>query len=82
MDSLHDIIQQTLKTADCKPVQFEKPLKNVHALVKLTKIIVPKNLSERSQAVGWCLSSLLDYFGKGLFHVESLIVKNEKDKVL
>ena len=81
MGKLHSTIQQALSELGCKPMQFEKPLKNTSTLVRLTKVIKPRNLAERSQAVGWCLGSLIDRFEKQLFRVKNLTVCNERSGV-
>jgi len=79
--NLHITIQETLSELGCEPVQFKRPLKNVSAIVRLTKVIEPKNIAQRSQAVGWCLGSLIDRFDKGLFDIKSLTMDNGQNEV-
>lgn len=79
--TLHHVIRDAMEEAGLEPVEFEKPLKSVSAMVKLSKEIRPRHFVECHQAVGWALGNLIDLFGKNLYDIKSLTMQNEGDKV-
>jgi len=81
-DRFDALITQELLDAGLKPIEFKKPLKSITTLIRLKKRIEPVDLSERHQAVGWCLGTLIGQFEKELFNVYSLIMKNTEDAVI
>jgi len=76
-----DAINEAMLAAGLEPVEFDKPLKNIGAVVEFKKVIEPRHLSECHQAVGWALGILLDMFGKDLYHVKHLEVSNTGQRV-
>lgn len=81
-DAFGDMIRQTMHGAGLKPVEFERPLKSLSALVMLKKCIEPENVSVRHSAVGWCIGTVLDQFEKDLFNVKSLVFHNDGKTVM
>ena len=75
------LMVDAMKESGHAPVEFEKPIKVVRALIRLEKRIEPSDFSERHQAVGWCLGTLIDKYNKELFNVQSLTMRNEEDAV-
>lgn len=80
-DSLQVLIKETLLTEGLRPVQFEKSLKNVGAPYHFQKVIEPRHIVERHQAIGWCLCALAEHFQKQLYNIKSLSMQNRKSTV-
>jgi len=59
-------------------VEFDKPLKNIGAVVEFKKVIELSDWVECHQAVGWTLGTLLGMFGKNLYHVKRLEMTNDE----
>jgi len=81
MDDLGDVIRSAVQELGLKPASFKKPLKSLAALVRFKKRIEITNIVDNHAAVGWGMVALCDAFGKELFSVKSLTVKNENGVV-
>ena len=78
----NDAISKAMLAAGLEPVEFDKPLKNIGAVVEFRKVIGPSDWAECHQAVGWALGVLLGMFGKNLYHVKRLKMTNDEQGVV
>jgi hypothetical protein len=77
-----NIIKEAMEKAGLEPVIFDKPLKHVSANVLLKKELKPGSLVERHSVIGWGLGNLIEHFGKGLYAIKAIQLRNEEKVVV